>query len=996
MLNNLYWSVYKNLEKELIELSNHIHIDDKQLNVYSMKIAELLLRTVVEVESLAKELYLCNGGSKGDDKDLYFDTDCLEFLRQKWNLSKKKVQIVSNNFHFEEKFNITFNPLKNAHKGGDKSESWLKAYQAIKHNRRVSLEKATLKNLIRAMAGLYILNLYYKDFSYELNNDSNGNYFDSSCGSDVFSIFFLPSKKINVSSLVDEKEDLDEYVYLIIPTQETAKPLQELLRALDVNVRENLTSEKIITKLQGSNSTTFDKDTLTEALYSLQIELYQNEFNKNRVTLRQLYEKVNYQCLLNKNQFNKRNKMTTQNFLVEIGTEELPPKALKTLATSFADNVEAELNQAGLTFDKIEWFAAPRRLAVKVLNLATQQPSKEIEKRGPAVSAAFDAEGKPTKAAEGWARGCGITVDQAERIATDKGEWLVHRAKIEGQPTKNLLNDIVANALAKLPIPKPMRWADKTVQFIRPVHTVTMLLGDELIEGEILGVASARTIRGHRFLGEKEFEIQHADQYPQLLREKGSVVADFNERKAEILAKSQAKATALGGVADIEESLLEEVTSLVEYPNVLAAKFEERFLVVPAEALVYTMKGDQKYFPIYDKEGKLLPHFIFVSNINPEDPTAIIEGNEKVVRPRLTDAEFFFKTDLKQKLVDRLPRLETVLFQQQLGTLKDKTDRIEQLAGEIAKQIGADEAKAKRAGLLSKCDLMTNMVFEFTDTQGVMGMHYARHDGEDEEVAVALNEQYMPRFAGDELPKSLVASAVALADKFDTLTGIFGIGQAPKGSADPFALRRAALGALRIIVEKNLPLDLEDLVKKSTALFGDKLTNQNVVADVVDFMLGRFRAWYQDEGIAVDVIQAVLARRPTRPADFDARVRAVSHFRTLDSAEALAAANKRVANILAKAEGDIGAIDVALCVEPAEQVLAQSVLSLAKEVQPLIAQGEYTAVLDKLAGLRQPVDNFFDNVMVNAEDAKLRQNRLAILNTLQGLFLQVADISLLQ
>ena len=736
--------------------------------------------------------------------------------------------------------------------------------------------------------------------------------------------------------------------------------------------------------------------------------------------------------------------MTTQNFLVEIGTEELPPKALKTLATSFADNVEAELNQAGLTFDKIEWFAAPRRLAVKVLNLATQQPSKEIEKRGPAVSAAFDAEGKPTKAAEGWARGCGITVEQAERIATDKGEWLVHRAKIEGQPTKNLLNDIVANALAKLPIPKPMRWADKTVQFIRPVHTVTMLLGDELIEGEILGVASARTIRGHRFLGEKEFDIQHADQYPQLLREKGSVVADFNERKAEILAKSQAKATALGGVADIEESLLEEVTSLVEYPNVLAAKFEERFLAVPAEALVYTMKGDQKYFPIYDKDGKLLPHFIFVSNINPEDPTAIIEGNEKVVRPRLTDAEFFFKTDLKQKLIDRLPRLETVLFQQQLGTLKDKTDRIEQLAGEIAKQIGADEAKAKRAGLLSKCDLMTNMVFEFTDTQGVMGMHYARHDGEDEEVAVALNEQYMPRFAGDELPKSLVASAVALADKFDTLTGIFGIGQAPKGSADPFALRRAALGALRIIVEKNLPLDLEQLINFSIDTYLEKefkskqytqtngsryititsqsfgwdpeLTNfvkkwdkapgkpvipiyrsrKELINDLTDFMLGRFRAWYQDEGIAVDVIQAVLARRPTRPADFDARVRAVSHFRTLDSAEALAAANKRVANILAKAEGDIGAIDVALCVEPAEQVLAQSVLSLAKEVQPLIAQGEYTAVLDKLAGLRQPVDNFFDNVMVNAEDAKLRQNRLAILNTLQGLFLQVADISLLQ
>lgn len=689
--------------------------------------------------------------------------------------------------------------------------------------------------------------------------------------------------------------------------------------------------------------------------------------------------------------------MTTQNFLAEIGTEELPPKALKKLATAFAENVEAELNQAGLSFDKVEWFAAPRRLAVKVLGLATSQPSKEVEKRGPAVSAAFDGEGKPTKAAEGWAKGCGITVEQAERIATDKGEWLVHRAVIEGQPTKNLLVGMISNALAKLPIPKTMRWGDKTEQFVRPVHTVTLLLGDELIEGEILGIASGTTIRGHRFLGEREFQISHADQYPALLKEKGSVVADFNERKALILAKAQEKATALGGVADIEEDLLDEVTSLVEYPNVLAAKFEERFLAVPAEALVYTMKGDQKYFPIYDKEGKLLPHFIFVSNINPEDPSKIIEGNEKVVRPRLTDAEFFFKTDLKQRLEDQLPRLETVLFQQQLGTLRDKTARIEQLAGEIAKQIGADETKAKRAGLLSKCDLMTNMVFEFTDTQGVMGMHYARHDGEDEEVAVALNEQYMPRFAGDELPKSLVASAVALADKFDTLTGIFGIGQAPKGSADPFALRRAALGALRIIVEKNLPLDLSDLVATSAKLFGDKLTNSNVVEEVVDFMLGRFRAWYQDEGIAVDVIQAVLARRPTRPADFDARVRAVSHFRTLDSAEALAAANKRVSNILAKVEGEISSeIDRTLLVEAEEKALAEQVITLQAELAPLFEKGEYQTALDRLAGLREVVDNFFDKVMVNAEDPKLRQNRQAILNNLRNLFLQVADISLLQ
>ncbi|MFK5216239.1 glycine--tRNA ligase subunit beta [Glaesserella parasuis] len=705
--------------------------------------------------------------------------------------------------------------------------------------------------------------------------------------------------------------------------------------------------------------------------------------------------------------------MTTQNFLAEIGTEELPPKALKKLATAFAENVEAELNQAGLSFDKVEWFAAPRRLAVKVLGLATSQPSKEVEKRGPAVSAAFDAEGKPTKAAEGWAKGCGITVEQAERIATDKGEWLVHRAVIEGQPTKNLLVGMISNALAKLPIPKTMRWGDKTEQFVRPVHTVTLLLGDELIEGEILGIASGTTIRGHRFLGESEFQISHADQYPALLKEKGSVVADFNERKALILAKAQEKATALGGVADIEEDLLDEVTSLVEYPNVLAAKFEERFLAVPAEALVYTMKGDQKYFPIYDKEGKLLPHFIFVSNINPEDPSKVIEGNEKVVRPRLTDAEFFFKTDLKQRLEDQLPRLETVLFQQQLGTLRDKTARIEQLAGEIAKQIGADETKAKRAGLLSKCDLMTNMVFEFTDTQGVMGMHYARHDGEDEEVAVALNEQYMPRFAGDELPKSLVASSVALADKFDTLTGIFGIGQQPKGSADPFALRRAALGALRIIVENNLFLGLRSLIRISENLFGNKLTNKNVEQEVENFILDRLPSWYQEKGIRTDIISAVRARHLSKPnrdlpydtylSDFNSRVLAVSHFLTLDSAEDLIALYKRASNILTKAvhSGEInleelGVVDPALLVEPAEKALAEAVIALEKEVQPLIAQGDYTAVLDKLASLRQPVDSFFDNVMVNAEDQKLRQNRLAILNTLQNLFLQVADISLLQ
>lgn len=689
--------------------------------------------------------------------------------------------------------------------------------------------------------------------------------------------------------------------------------------------------------------------------------------------------------------------MTTKNFLAEIGTEELPPKALKKLAVAFKDNVEQELTQAGLAFDTVEWFASPRRLAVKVLGLAEAQPSKKVEKRGPAVAAAFDAEGKPTKAAEGWARGCGISVDQAERLVTDKGEWLVHRAVIEGQPTKNLLLGIISNALAKLPIPKTMRWGDKSEQFVRPVHTVTLLFGDELIEGDILGVASGRTIRGHRFLGQQEFTIDNADQYPQLLAEKGSVIADFEQRKAIIRQDAEKAAAKVGGIADIEEDLLDEVTSLVEFPVVMTAKFEERFLAVPAEALVYTMKGDQKYFPIYDQNGKLLPNFIFVSNINPQDQSSVIEGNEKVVRPRLSDAEFFFKTDLKQRLEDNLPRLKTVLFQQQLGTLFDKTERIEKLSGEIAAQIGADVAKAERAGLLSKCDLMTNMVFEFTDTQGVMGMHYARHDGEDEEVAVALNEQYMPRFAGDELPRSLVACSVALADKFDTLVGIFGIGQHPKGDKDPFALRRAALGVLRIIVEKNLPLDLVDLAQKAAALYGEKLSNANVVEDVVDFILGRFRAWYQEEGIAVDVIQSVLACRPTKPADFDARVKAVNHFRTLDAAQALAAANKRVQNILSKVDGALPEnIDLSLCREPQEINLAERVLELQRELQPLFEKGDYQTALSRLADLRESVDSFFDNVMVNAEDEKLRQNRLALLKNLRDLFFKVADISLLQ
>ncbi|AXX99926.1 glycine--tRNA ligase subunit beta [Vibrio alfacsensis] len=688
-------------------------------------------------------------------------------------------------------------------------------------------------------------------------------------------------------------------------------------------------------------------------------------------------------------------------FLIELGTEELPPTQLRTLAEAFAANFEAELKGAELAHEGVKWFAAPRRLALKVAALAESQLDKVVEKRGPAVSAAFDADGNATKAAQGWARGCGINVDQAERMVTDKGEWLLFKQEVKGQPTSEVVVELAAKALANLPIAKPMRWGNKTTQFIRPVKTLTMLMGSDLIEGEILGVASDRTIRGHRFMGEKEFTIDSAEQYPAILEERGKVMADYEARKAIILADAQKAAAAVGGIADLEDDLVEEVTSLVEWPVVLTAKFEEEFLKVPSEALVYTMKGDQKYFPVYshengDENKKLLPNFIFVSNIESKEPRYVIEGNEKVVRPRLADAEFFFNTDRKRPLIDRLPELEQAIFQKQLGTIKDKTDRIAALAGYIAKQIDADVEKATRAGLLAKCDLMTSMVFEFTDTQGVMGMHYARHDGEDEQVALALYEQYMPRFAGDELPSNGVSSAVAMADKLDTIVGIFGIGQAPKGS-DPFALRRASLGVLRIIVENGFNLDLVDLIREAKVLFGDKLTNENVETDVLEFMLGRFRAWYQDAGFSVDIIQAVLARRPTKPADFDQRVKAVSHFRELEAAEALAAANKRVGNILAKFDGELAAdIDLALLQEDAEKALAESVEVMTEALEPAFATGNYQEALSKLADLREPVDAFFDNVMVMADDEALKKNRLTLLNNLRNLFLQIADISVLQ
>ncbi|QGX63743.1 glycine--tRNA ligase subunit beta [Alteromonas mediterranea] len=689
--------------------------------------------------------------------------------------------------------------------------------------------------------------------------------------------------------------------------------------------------------------------------------------------------------------------MRTENCLVELGTEELPPKALKSLGEAFATQFEAALSQADLSFDSVSWFAAPRRLAVYVSGLAEGQADKVVEKRGPAVSAAFDADGNPTKAAQGWARGNGIDVSDAERLVTDKGEWLLHKAHVPGQSVAELLEGLINQAVSKLPIPKPMRWGNYNTQFIRPVHTLCVLYGSEVVNVSVLGLTSGRVVQGHRFHGEGRFELDHADNYASAL-EQQYVLADFEARKDKVRQQLEDAAKNLSLKPDYDEELLEEIASLVEWPVVLQAGFDKGFLEVPKEALIYTMKDDQKYVPLLDSDGALSNTFLFVTNIESHDASQVISGNEKVIRPRLADAEFFFNSDKKTTLESRLESLETVLFQKQLGTLKEKSERISALSAFIASQIDANETQAARAGLLAKTDLMSNMVMEFPDVQGVMGKYYALNDGEDAPVAEALYEQYMPRFAGDALPSSGVSASVALADKLDTLVGIFGIGQLPKGDKDPFALRRAAIGVLRIVTELSLPLDLETLVSKAIEVYGNKLTNAETQTQVVDFVLGRFNALLQDQAIAIDVIQAVAARRPTKPTDYLARVHAVDKFKALEEAEALAAANKRVANILAKQNVEVTAtvnIDESLLAENAEKALYVELKAAQKEVEIAVPSQDYTRILTTLATLRNVIDNFFDNVMVMADDEAVKHNRLALLSLLRQLFLTTADISIL-
>lgn len=683
--------------------------------------------------------------------------------------------------------------------------------------------------------------------------------------------------------------------------------------------------------------------------------------------------------------------MSAQDFLVELGTEELPPKALNTLADAFLAGIEKGLQSAGLTYSAKQVYGAPRRLAVLITELSTQQPDRSINLDGPPRQAAFDAEGNPTQAALGFAKKCGVDLSEIDQ----SGPKLRYSQNIAGKPTASLLPTIVEDSLNDLPIPKRMRWAARKEEFVRPTQWLVMLFGDQVIDCTILAQTAGRESRGHRFHHPESVRITSPASYLSDLRN-AYVLADFNERRQLITKRIDQLATQHEGTAIVPPSLLDEVTSLVEWPVPLVCSFEERFLEVPQEALITTMQDNQKYFCLLDADGKLLPRFITVANIESKDPQQIVLGNEKVVRPRLTDAEFFFKQDKKQKLETFNERLRNVVFQAQLGSVFDKAERVSKLAAFIAPRIGGDAQRAARAGLLSKCDLATEMVGEFPEMQGIAGYYYAKADGEADDVALALNEQYMPRGAGAELPTTLTGSAVAIADKLDTLVGIFGIGMLPTGSKDPYALRRAALGILRILIEKQLDLDLIETVKFAVGQFGAKVKAAGLSDQVLEFIFDRLRARYEDEGVEVAVYLSVRALQPGSALDFDQRVQAVQAFRKLPEAAALAAVNKRVSNLLSKAEGSI-----AQTVEPKyfdnanEFSLYSAIKQADQDVQPMAEARQYSETLARLAALREPVDAFFEAVMVNAEDANVRANRYALLARLRGLFLGVADISLL-
>lgn len=692
--------------------------------------------------------------------------------------------------------------------------------------------------------------------------------------------------------------------------------------------------------------------------------------------------------------------MKRSNFLVEIGTEELPPKALRTLSAAFTAGIQKGLEQAPLTHGEIIAYATPRRLAVKVLDMQRHQEDKSVTLKGPPVKVAFDADGNPGRAAISFAEKCGVEVSELEQEDTPKGAWLVYHGVEKGQDAQGLLPQIVQASLDALPIPKRMRWGDGEAEFVRPVHWVVMMLDSEVIPAEILSASSDRLTRGHRFHSSGTITLGHVDEYPVRLENEGQVIAGFDQRRSRIEELVAEESAAVGATAVFDDALLDEVTALVEWPVSLRGRIDERFLALPREVLIATLQEHQRYFPLQETGGKLLPQFIAISNLQSREPGQVVEGNERVVRPRLADAEFFWTTDRKQSLADRQTGLDNIVFQHKLGSIGEKCQRVSQLGQEIAGQLGVDQELVKRAALLSKCDLATNMVGEFPELQGTMGRYYAQADGEADEVCAAMEEQYLPRFAGDVLPSGSVGRVLAIADKLDTLCGIFAIGQKPSGSRDPFGLRRGALGLMRVTIECELDLNLQQAIDTALSLQPLDKLEDGLAAEVYQYAMERLRAYYLEEsgsGISSDMFEAVLARKPESPLDFHQRLAAVRAFSTMTEAEALAAANKRVSNILRKSEDPVSdTVDPGLFQLQEERLLFQALEELGAQVKPLLGERRYTEALAALAALRGPVDAFFDKVMVMDPDTALRNNRLALLGTMQTLFLFIADLSVLK
>ena len=689
--------------------------------------------------------------------------------------------------------------------------------------------------------------------------------------------------------------------------------------------------------------------------------------------------------------------MSTQDLLIEIGTEELPPKALSFLSHALEELIKNSLKSAGLHSKSIKRFATPRRLALLVTELDVAQKDKQIKRIGPALSAAFETNGEATPAALGFARSCGVEVNQLGKTKKEGVEKLSFLSSEKGSETKDLIPDIVTQAMNKLPVPKRMRWGESREEFVRPVHWIIILFGNKVLNLSAYGVCSSNKTFGHRFHHNFEIPIDDAADYENRLEVTGHVIPNFEKRKELIRTLLREEGVKANATTIIDEELLEEVSSLIEYPVALTGNFDPEFLEVPAEALILAMKSHQKCFYLVDANNKLLPKFVAISNIISKDPAQVIKGNERVIRPRLADARFFFEKDKESTLASRMEPLGAIVFQDKLGSVFDKSKRVASLAKEIAIELDAEEALCERAALLSKCDLITNMVGEFADLQGLMGAYYARNDGEPIEVCEALHEQYLPRFAGDKLPESTTGAILAIADKLDTMVGLFGIGQPPTGSKDPFALRRSAIGILRILVERELDLNIMKAISASISAHGD--TDFQVDTDelVFDFLLERFRAWYQESGISSGVFQSVFVIKPQRPLDFYHRIQAVNSFNKLSEAVALSAANKRVSNLLSKQErvSESGICNVDLLVEPSEKVLYEAIQDKILEVAPMFEEGNYTAGLQSLSTLKQAVDVFFDNVLVMHEDERIRANRLALLQELRALFLRTADISYL-